>query len=188
MPFSHSTQLSSIVCFIERLQPHSIIDVGVGMGQYGFLARTNLENVNLFIVDGAQAAQSAKSDWKVRIDGIEAFQTYRTPVHDYAYNHIYWDDTQKILPTIPDNQYELIIAVDILEHFTVEDGIEFLGHLKRIAEKKVLVSTPKTFMHQEIEANPYENHRSLWTQEQLEEHGFTQFIDNEESWIAVCST
>jgi cyclopropane fatty-acyl-phospholipid synthase-like methyltransferase len=188
MPFSHSTQISAIVGFIEQLQPQSILDVGVGMGQYGFLARTNLENVNLFVVDGAKAVQSAKSDWKVRIDGIEAFKTYRTPVHDYAYNDIYWDDTQKILPTLPDNQYALVIAIDILEHFDVEDGIKFLAQLKRIAEKDVLVSTPKTFIHQEVEANPYENHRSLWSQKQLEDQGFSQIIKNDESWIAVCST
>jgi len=188
MPFSHSTQLSAIVGFIERLQLRSILDVGVGMGQYGFLARTNLENINLFNVNGTQAAQSAKSEWKVRIDGIEAFRTYRTPVHDYAYNHIYWEDAQKILPMIVDNKYELVIAIDILEHFDMEDGIEFLAHLKRIAEKEVLVSTPKTFIHQEVEANPYENHRSLWSQKQLEDQGFTQIIQNDESWIAVCST
>ena len=88
MPFSHSTQLSAIVGFLERLQPNSILDVGVGMGQYGFLARTNLENINLFVVNGPQAIQRAKSEWKIRIDGIEAFKTYRTQVHDYAYNHI----------------------------------------------------------------------------------------------------
>ena len=187
MPFSHSTQLSAIVGFLERLKPDSILDVGVGMGQYGFLARTNLENINLFVVNGTQATQRAKSEWKIRIDGIEAFKTYRTQVHDYAYNHIYWDDTRKILPTIPDNAYELVIAIDILEHFDIDDGIQFLGHLKRIAEKDVLISTPKTFIHQEIEANPYENHRSLWTQTQLEAQGFSQIIQNHDSWIAVCS-
>lgn len=187
MPFSHSTQLSSIVGFIERLQPNSILDVGVGMGQYGFLARTNLENINLFNVAGEQAAQNAKSKWKVRIDGIEAFRTYRTPVHDYAYNHIYWEDAQKILPTIADNEYELVIAIDILEHFTDDEGLKFLGQLKRIAEKQVLLSTPKTFIHQEVAANPYENHRSVWTQAQLQAQGFSQLLDNDYSWIAICS-
>lgn len=50
-----------------------------------------------------------------------------------------------------------------------------------------MVSTPKEFIPQEIEANPYENHRSLWTEEQLKEQGYTQFIPNNISWIAVCN-
>ncbi len=60
-------------------------------------------------------------------------------------------------------------------------------HLKRIARRGVMVSTPKEFIPQEIEANPYENHRSLWTEEQLKEQGYTQFIPNNISWIAVCN-
>lgn len=143
MPFSQSSQLSIVVNFLESTQPQSI-DVGTGMGQYGFLARTNLEHIHLFDVQGAHAKQRPKSDWSTRIDGIEAFETYRTPAHDYAYNHICWDG----------------------------------------AQKQVLISTPKTFIHQEVEANPHENHRSVWTAEQLKALDFSQTLPNEESWVA----
>lgn len=187
MPFSQSSQLSPIVTFLEQLQPASILDVGVGMGLYGFLARTYLENEHLFIVDGAEAAKRPKSEWRIRIDGIEAFNLYQTPVHDYAYNHIYWDDALNRLPLIDDNAYELVIAIDILEHFTTEEGIRFLDQLKRVSSRKVLISTPKAFIHQEIEANPFENHRSLWTESQLQEQGFDETIPNDFSWLAVCT-
>lgn len=188
MPFSQSSQLSSIVSFLEILQPTSILDVGVGMGQYGFLARTNLENEHLFIVNGANAMQRPKSGWKVRIDGIEAFKTYRTPVHDYAYNHIYWDDALETLSTLNDDEYELVLAIDILEHFTTEQGIIFLNQIKRVSKNKILISTPKTFIPQEIEANPFENHRSLWSESQLREQGFVETIPNDFSWIAIHSS
>lgn len=45
MPFSFSNQLSTIIGYAEQQKPLSILDVGVGMGQYGFLLRTNLERV-----------------------------------------------------------------------------------------------------------------------------------------------
>lgn len=121
------------------LQPASILDVGVGMGQYGFLARMNLENENLFIVNGANAIQRPKDGWKVRIDGIEAFKTYRTPIHDYTYNHIYWDDALDTLPKINGNEYELVLAIDVLEHLTTEQGITFLNQLKRVSKNKILI-------------------------------------------------
>ncbi len=185
MPFSQTTQLSAIMGFMEALRPQSILDVGTGMGQYGFLARTNLEHVNLFIINGADVEQRPKADWSIRIDGVEAFPTYLTPVHEYVYNQMYMGDALEVLPQLPDKDYELVIAIDILEHFTKHDGLFFLQQLKRLSHKSVLISTPKTFIHQEVEANPYENHRSVWTQEDLAQAGFTQLIENKESWIAV---
>jgi len=187
MPFSQTTQLSAIMGFIEGLKPNSILDVGTGMGQYGFLARTNLEHVNLFIIDGAHVEQRPKADWKIRIDGVEAFPTYVTPVHDYVYNQMHIGDALNVLPTLSDKDYELVMAIDILEHFEKEEGLFFLEQLKRLSCKSVLVSTPKEFIHQEVEANPYENHRSFWMKDDLKNAGFTQFIENGESWIAVYS-
>ena len=43
MPFSYSSQLSTIVGYVEQQNPATILDVGIGMGQYGFLLRTNLK-------------------------------------------------------------------------------------------------------------------------------------------------
>jgi len=33
--------------------------------------------------------------------------------------------------------------------------------------------------------NPYENHRSLWTKEELIEQGFDTILENPISWIAI---
>ena len=169
MPFSQSSQVSTIMGFIERINPASLLDVGVGvgMGQYGFLARNNLELINLFCIDGKQGIQRPKSEWRVRIDGIEGFSAYLTPVHEYTYNHMMIGDALDLLPKIADGTYEVVLAVDILEHFAKPDGTRFLTELKRVAKQAVLVSTPKEFHSQEIEANPYENHRSHWIDTEL---------------------
>ena len=108
-----------------------------------------------------------------------------TPVHHYAYDKITIANVLDALPGIADNSYELVIGIDILEHFLTADGLVFLAHCKRIASRAALVSTPKIFYPQEIEANPYENHRSLWTQAQLASEGFGQVLANEESWVAI---
>ncbi|GLR14238.1 hypothetical protein GCM10007907_30280 [Chitinimonas prasina] len=92
-----------------------------------------------------------------------------------------------ILPGLAARQYELVMAIDILEHFDMPTGERFLAELKRVASGHVLVSTPKSFIHQEVEANPLENHRSLWTADDLARNGFTHLIPDAESWIAVCN-
>ena len=71
MPFSQSSQISTIVQYGEALNPASILDVGAGLGQYGFLFRTNLENIGLFEINGAHGRWRTKAEWRVRIDGIE---------------------------------------------------------------------------------------------------------------------
>lgn len=155
------------------------------MGQYGFLARNSLENVHLFRIEGDHAHLRPKNEWRVRIDGIEAFRGYLTPVHEYAYNKITIGEALKELPAIADGEYDLVLGIDILEHFTDEDGRTFLAELKRIARRAALISTPKEFHEQEVEANPYENHRSHWTDEALIREGYSEVLENPVSWIAV---
>lgn len=183
MPFSQISQISTILQYIDTLFPTSLLDVGAGMGQYGFLARINLEGSRLFCVP--EYRQSRKEEWRVQIDGIEGCGGYMTPVHHYAYNHLMVGDALDILPTLPNQSYELVLAIDILEHLTRPDGFIFLSHLKRIAQKAALVSTPKEFIPQEVPANPYENHRSLWTWQDLVDHGFQKCLENDFSWIAL---
>ena len=185
MPFSHSRQISSIVGYAEELQPQSVLDVGVGMGQYGFLLRTNLENINLFDINGAGATQRHRRGWSRVIDGVEGFAAYLTPVHDYAYNRVLIGDAIAVVSEMPDASYELVLAVDILEHFTKDDGYRFLRECTRVCSKSVLVSTPKNFVAQDVAANPLENHRSHWTQAELVSAGFNMVRHDLESWIAI---
>ena len=185
MPFSQSSQISAIVGCAQQLQPGSVLDVGTGMGQYGFLLRTNLEHVNLFEIDGSSARQRPRSQWGLRIDGIEGYPTYLTPVHEYAYDEVFVGNALDILPTLADRAYDLVLAIDILEHLTPEQGHVFLAHCIRIAHRAVLVSTPKVFVAQDVAANPLENHRSVWTEGELQALGFTATLPNDESWVVV---
>jgi len=183
VPFSQTSQISAIVGCAEQLQPASVLDVGTGMGQYGFLLRSNLEHIHLFEVNGASARQRPREDWRVRIDGIEGYAGYLTPVHAWAYNEVRVGDALALLPLVADASYELVLAIDILEHFEKADGLAFLRHCRRIARRLALVSTPKDFIEQHVEANPLEDHRSVWSQAELAAEGFTEVLPNAESWI-----
>jgi len=155
------------------------------MGQYGFMLRTNLEGDNLFEVDGAQGRLRPREDWRIRIDGVEGCAGYMTPVHTYAYNNMTISNVLDALPKIDDCSYDLVLGIDILEHFTTADGLIFLDHCKRIASRAALISTPKIFYPQEIEANPFENHRSLWSADQLADKEFKHILPNADSWVAI---
>lgn len=184
MPFSESSLLSPVVGCIEKLQPKSVMDVGVGFGQYGFLCRTNLEHINLFDWSDSHARKRDKSEWQIRIDGIEAFPDYITPVHDYAYNEILIGNALQILQGV-NRKYDLVLAIEILEHLEKEDGLMFLQLLESICGGTILLTTPKEFIVQEYPANPYENHRSFWTPDDLKSIGFQEIMEDDTSWIAM---
>lgn len=187
MPFSQSSQLSTIIQWVEKNNPKSILDVGTGMGQYGVILRNNLENEHLFVVSPQSATQRPRDQWRVTIDGIEGFASYLTPCHEWAYNRMMIGDALQILPGIPKDAYDLVLAIDVLEHFTIDDGQIFLSQLQRVAKNALLVSTPKDFHAQDIPANTYENHRSVWTREQLAARGLPVVLENQESWIVTNS-
>lgn len=157
------------------------------MGVYGFLLRTNLEHLNLFDISGARASQRPRSEWKVVIDGVEGFAAYLTPVHEYSYNRILLGDALDVLQAIPSRSYELVLAIDILEHFDRQNGDRFIVECLRICSKACLISTPKDYIEQIVEANPLEDHRSHWTKADLSDRGLGHVIDDAVSWIAVAS-
>lgn len=175
MPTSHMHQLNEIVEVIRLVNPSTLLDVGAGAGKYGVLAREYLE-----LLDGRERY----GDWQRVIDGIEAFPGYLTPLHDFVYDHVYVGDAARVLPQLT-RHYDLILLVDVLEHFARDDGAALL---RACCEKGryVLVSTPGWFIRQPAAfGNPHEEHRSFWTRADFNGLGPTCFIPNEVSLICL---
>jgi len=183
MPFSNSEQISPIVYEVIRMQPKSILDVGCGLGMYGFLCRVYLDlyyDVNFF----EKLRDKEKTKWSVRIDAIEGSEEYLPYIPKWAYNDVIVGNASEIIPGLKDRKYDLILALAILEHLSKEEGIAFLGELKKIG-RKIILSVPKQWGEQAVPDNPYETHRSHWTDAEFKELGFNKFLPLERTWIAV---
>jgi hypothetical protein len=142
---------------IVNLNPASVLDIGIGFGKYGFLCREYLE-----LWDGRENY----SEFLRRIDGVEVFENYITPMHDFVYNHLYVRDISKIIDEL-NFSYDLVLLVDVLEHFNKCEGkvllTKILGN-----NKGVLISTPKNPSNQKDAFNNiYETHRARWTKQEL---------------------
>jgi 2-polyprenyl-3-methyl-5-hydroxy-6-metoxy-1,4-benzoquinol methylase len=142
---------------IYKLSPNSILDVGAGFGKYGLLCREYLE-----LWDG----RNKYHEFIRRIDGVEVYQKYITPVHEFAYNNIYSEDITVLIDKI-DYRYDLVLLIDVLEHFDKPTGQSLLQKLLR-QNNGVLISTPKNPGAQtEVFENIYETHRAKWTRDEL---------------------
>lgn len=155
MPTSHSDQISTILGLVESLEPDSVLDLGVGFGKYGLLMREYLD---------VQREDYGYSEWRRRIEGVEAFPEYLTPVHEFIYDEIHVGNMVEVLPRLT-QRYDLAILIDVLEHLDYEDGCRVFEECRRVA-RNLLVSTPMDIGEQgEVFDNPWEEHRFQWQPE-----------------------
>lgn len=163
LPTSLFEAVPLILKLLQLEEPRSILDVGVGFGKYGVLAREALE-IPLDRYDRAQ--------WQVQIEGVEAFPAYRTPIHDYIYDRVYYADIRNIVSDLP--VYDVILLIDVLEHFEKDQGHTILRELLKRTRKSLIVSTP---LYPAVQGaylgNPHEAHLSRWSLLDFVEFDFT---------------
>ena len=155
MPTSFHTQLNEIMDLIVLTDPHSILDIGVGYGKYGFLSREYLE-----LWDGREDGYHVR---KRLIDGIELMESFITTIHEYIYDNIYIGNALDIIPNL-DKHYDLVLLIDVIEHLEYEEGIDLLTRLVDVGSN-IIISTPLDAglnNHQETDTFQSPPHKSQW--------------------------
>lgn len=80
------------------------------------------------------------------------------------------DDVRKV--KFRENSFDVVLALDILEHLEKEEAIELIKKAERWARKKVILYTPKQFHLQDTLGNPYNQHKCLIPLKVLEDLGY----------------
>ncbi len=71
------------------------------------------------------------------------------------------------------NEFDACVALDVIEHFTKQEGLEFLQCLEGMARHKVVISTPNGYLPQECaETGDFQAHLSGWTPRDMESLGY----------------
>ena len=137
MPVARPDTMPTICKYIMDRKPKTILDIGIGFGMYGFLAR------NYGVVWNNKLTQKQYNNWKeeIIVDGIEIYEPFITDLHRMIYNTIFIGDVSEIAPTLKD--YELYIMGDVLEHLEKDDAIELINKLKK--KGNLLIATPNYF-------------------------------------------
>lgn len=150
MPYN----MSRIAQIVRRVNPRSILDIGVGFGKYGVIFREYLDIL---------AGRYDKADWITRIDGVEIHKPYLTELHEYIYDNIYQTD---IWGFDWPQDYDLVFMGDIIEHFSRSSGIDLLDTLRT---NLVLISTPTGVDRKasSYPGNKHEEHKHIWTMDEF---------------------
>ncbi len=133
------------------LQPRSVLDIGVGFGRWGILARQ--------ICDSAGTDPGGR---RVRILGVEAFPKLIQPYHSAFYDEVVIGDALDYLRGTPE-RFDLAVLGDVLEHFPRDQAEEVL-QLARTKACYTMLGVPlgTDWEQGEMYGNPYERHRSSW--------------------------
>ena len=153
MPVSTSVHITHCLRYIITLRPQSILDVGCGFGLWGFLCREHLD---------VAETRVQPHEWRVRIDGVELFEPYIQTHQRALYTKIIIGDIRDLAPTL--DNYELIIAGDVIEHLHKDEGERVVEQLYEKATRALMVNIPlgEGWEHPECHGNPGELHRSKW--------------------------
>lgn len=158
MPFSCCEYATPVARVLQRIPtPATVLDLGIGLGYWGFLTRYYHDLYTLRL---------KRQDWQVNIVGVEGHEGYRSPSWD-VYNNVVIGDAPTYLKASI-HRYDLVFAVEILEHLEKEAGIDFLKELAKHG-KHVIVSY-SNLEQGAWHGNELERHRSKWCLAEIRHH------------------
>lgn len=160
MPTSPYAHLYPIVEFLNEARPVSVLDIGLGNGKLGFIARD--------LLDVMLGGRHRKEDWQIKIDGIEIFAEYIQDHQKAIYDDIYLGNAFDVIDTL--GTYDMIMLGDVLEHFEKKQAYQFLDKCIAHCNTHVILCIPlgENWTQPEIYGNPYEKHLSFWNFEEFE--------------------
>lgn len=133
MAHSYTENRQPIIKLIKNFNPKTILDVGLGAGDYGQPIKHILPDSKLI--------------------GLDVWEEYKTPQWDY-YDEIVISDMREF--TFP--KVDLTLFIDSLEHIEKADAWKVLTRVPN----PILVSIPINYI-QPPDVDFYDKHRAEWT-------------------------
>jgi hypothetical protein len=134
--------------------PMRVLDVGIGFGRWGMLVREFCEEWK---------GRQYRENWRVHLEGIEAFPKNVEEYHHLFYDWIHIGDAAQVLGGLGQD-WDLVVFGDVLEHWPKDVARRALERALDMA-RYVLVNIPlgERWERGPMNGNPYEAHLSAWT-------------------------
>ena len=181
MPRSPGKVISRVLNICREIGPQSVLDVGCGWGEYGFLLRFHMERPELWPKDITESP-----DWEMRIDGIEIVAENIGGLHKLCYNRVSVGNVFDLLDDLP--EYDVILMGELVEHLEKADAERLIRGLLPKAKKACIITTPLGFMpHGALLGQETERHLSGWMPKDFKQLGECSiFLEGlEQKWPGI---
>ncbi len=104
--------------------------------------------------------------------GVEIFDTYlQESKRKCIHNEYIKADVRNI--KLEPKSFDAVVALDLLEHLSKDEGYALIREMVTWAKKKVIVKTPNGIVYQDdYDNNPFQEHKSGWSARDLRKLGF----------------
>lgn len=151
MPTSDAENKQVVVDWFKRINPKRVLDIGAGEGTY----RTLIKNSDI----QEQGRWTAVEAWAPYVNEYNLGELYDNVIIGDAY-YIDYDK-------IDSRSFHLVIAGDVLEHFTKNEAKELIRELKKHSTN-IIISVPLLHLHQDAyKGNWFEKHLDHWSFEEM---------------------
>tara|TARA_R110000824_G_scaffold328069_4_gene514902 strand:- start:767 stop:1348 length:582 start_codon:yes stop_codon:yes gene_type:complete len=111
------------------------------------------------------------------IVGVDIHEPYLKAIESDVPYVVIKADARQFDGLFLDNSFDVVYALDIIEHLEKEDALSLIRQCKRICRKAVIIETPNGYVPQNIDiqgfgADHFQTHRCGWSVEELGELGF----------------
>ena len=106
--------------------------------------------------------------------GIDGYAPYLEEARkEKLHAELVLGDARELERYFKPGQFEAVVALDVIEHLTKDDGLRMMRSMEKIASKKVVFFTPSGFLPQHsYENNDLQEHLSGWEPEEMERLGY----------------
>lgn len=106
--------------------------------------------------------------------GVDIYEpSARLAKENGVYDEVLVMNVMEVGSQLPEKSFDVVMAMDLIEHLNKTDGEELLRIMERLARKKVIIYTPNGYLEQGEEyGNPWQRHLSGWTADEMLERGY----------------
>ena len=104
--------------------------------------------------------------------GVELFRPYILESRNTGIHSEYIMADIRSAEFVPDS-FDVVLAWDVLEHLTKEEGYQLICKMEKIAKNRVVIFTPNGYISQsEYDENTLQTHKSGWSVDDFREIGY----------------
>lgn len=112
--------------------------------------------------------------------GVDIYDKYFKYIETNVPYTIVKGDVRNLRKLFPSKSFDLVIALDIVEHLHKDEAVEMIKQCEDIARVAVIIETPEGFIPQDMDilgygGDEWQTHRSEWSLKDFTERGYKAF-------------